>query len=306
MTRSEGSPLAALATHRVLLRDDPAFPKSLLVVRPQPEALYAMGDLSVLEPPAVAIVGSRTPSLYGIRVAYEAAYQAARAGLAVVSGLARGLDARAHQGALDAGGKTIAVLGSGIDVCYPQENGRLYDAVRRSGLLLSEMPPGTRPYPWSFPARNRIIAGLARCLLVVEGRAQGGTSNTAWWMLQLGRSVLAVPGRISDSVASGPNTLIRDGARPYLGPQDLLDEFGLRWAASKPEQEEDAAAGESLAELGGAEAAVFELMTPEPAHVDYLVQRTALEPGMLLAALASLELQGLITQLPGKHFALAS
>jgi DNA processing protein len=317
---------------------DPQFPKALLAIRPEVEVLYALGDLTLLERPIVAIVGSREPTGYGITVAYEAAREAARAGLVVVSGMARGLDARAHRGALDGGGATIAVLGCGFGVAYPKENVPLLQHVAETGLLLSELAPGERPTKWSFPARNRIIVALAKCLLVVEGRAKGGTSNTVRWMNDLGRTVLAVPGRIDVDVAEGPNRLIQDGAWPYLTPQDLLQQYGLRWDGLREQQPEaggplgesasrrgrptsesapplssarepvrlDADVLEALSGLAAAEAAVFDVVTPDPEHVDRLAERAGLAPATLLAALSSLEIKGLVTQLPGKQFRLAS
>ena len=296
---------------RVIARDDPAFPKSLLVVRPQPERLYALGDAALLERDLVGIVGSREPTNYGSRVAYDAGQAAARAGLVVVSGMARGLDTRAHRGALDAGGQTIAVLGSGVDVPYPKCNRDLHADVRRSGLLLSEQEPGTDPKPGSFPRRNRLIAGLARCLLVVEGRIRGGTRNTSRLMMELGKLVLAVPGRIEDEVAAGPNLLLAEGAAIYRGPEDLLKPFGVHWEAVV-EDERKAAADEigdlfsHQSELLRAEARVFDLLGAEPLHVDAIAVRTRLDAGTLLAALSSLELKGLAVQLPGKHFRLAA
>lgn len=294
-----------------LARDDPRFPKPLLVLQDPPDALYALGDLTLLGRRLVAIVGSRTPTAYGARVAYEAAQVAARAGLVVVSGMARGLDTRAHRGALDAGGKTVAVLGSGVDVPYPLSNRDLYADVRRAGLVLSEQEPGTTPHRGSFPQRNRIIAGLVECLVVVEGRVKGGTSNTAGWMLKCGKPVLAVPGRIEDEVAQSPNLLINEGATPYLGPRTLLEQFGIAWeGVREAERRADAAQLDALlgtsAELLGAEASVFDVLGREPIHVDDIAERTALEPGRLLAALSSLEIKGLAVQLAGKHFVLAS
>ena len=296
---------------RVLERDDPAFPKSLLVVRPQPERLFALGDPALLARDLVGIVGSRTPTPYGSRVAYQAGQSAARAGLVVVSGMARGLDARAHRGALDAGGQTIAVLGSGVDVPYPKSNGDLYADVLRSGLLLSEQEPGTDPKPGSFPRRNRLIAGLARCLLVVEGKIKGGTRNTSALMMEMGKLVLAVPGRIEDEVAAGPNLLLAEGATIYRGPDDLLKPFGVHWEAVVEEERKAAAAeiGDLFSqetELLHAEARVFDLLGAEPLHVDAIAARTRLDAGTLLAALSSLELKGLAVQLPGKHFRLAA
>jgi len=302
---------AAPPAVRVLERDDPAFPKSLLVVQPQPARLYALGDVSLLGRAIVGIVGSRTPTPYGLRVAYAAAQAAARAGLVVVSGLARGLDARGHRGALDAGGKTIAVLGSGVDVAYPKRNRDLYDDILRSGLLLSEQEPGTDPLPGAFPKRNRLIAGLARCLLVVEGRITGGTRITSRLMMDMGKLVLAVPGRIEDEVAGGPNLLLMEGATIYRGPDDLLAPFGLEWNAV--EKRERKAAADAIGDLFSsessllaAEARVFDLLGAEPLHVDAIAERTRLDAGTLLAALSSLELKGLAEQLPGKHFRLAA
>lgn len=291
-----------------LFPGDPSFPKALLTVRPQPDWIYALGDLAVLEEPMVAIVGSRDPTLYGTRVAYEAAHAMARAGLVVVSGMARGLDARAHRGALDAGGRTVGVLGCGIDVGYPRENRDLLEAVPRHGLLISECEPGARPSKFTFPKRNRLIAALAKCLLVVEGKIKGGTTNTVEWMQKLNKTIFAVPGRIGDLTAEGPNLLLHQGAHVYLSPRDVLVEYGRSWVDPLGEHAgaATAAAAEAGTELSGAEALVFDLVTPQPMHVDRLAERAALEPGLLLAALSSLEVQGLITQLPGKHFALAS
>jgi len=300
----------------VLRPDEARYPAGLHVLTHPPALLYARGDLSVLDRPCVAIVGSRVPTPYGIKVAYEAAREAARAGLVVVSGMARGLDARAHRGALDGGGSTIAVLGCGFDVPYPVENLDLLEAVPRHGLLLSEAAPGTRPSKWSFPKRNRIIVALAKCLLVVEGKAQGGTNNTVRWMNEIGRSTLAVPGRIDEAVAEGPNQLIQQGAWPYLTPQDLLVRYGLQWdgaprhgnatsPARRPEPPDPVFVA-ALAGLARAEAQVFDVVTPEPVHVDRIAERAGLDHATLLAALSSLEIKGLVAQVQGKRFQLAS
>jgi DNA processing protein len=302
---------AAGSAIRRVAQDDPLFPKSLLVLRDPPKALFALGDLELLGRRLVAIVGSRTPTNYGSRVAYRAAQAAAQAGLVVVSGMARGLDTRAHRGALDSGGKTIAVLGSGVDVPYPKSNRDLYADVLAHGLLLSEQEPGTPPHQGSFPNRNRIIAGLAECLLVVEGRIKGGTTNAVRWMTGLGKSVLAVPGRIEDAVAQGPNLLISEGAGAYLGPESLLQHFGLDWqqvveGERRAEVEQLDVLLAAAPELLSAEAAVFDVLAEQPLHVDAIASRTALDAARLLAALSSLELKGLAVQLPGKHFALTS
>jgi len=226
----------------------------------------------------------------------------------VVSGMAIGLDARAHRAALDAGGGTIAVLGTGIDIDYPPTNASLLREVRAKGLVLTERHPGEEARPWHFPARNRIIAGLARCLLIVEGRADGGTSNTAGWALKMHKPIWAVPGRLGEPQAEGPNKLLQDGASIYLEPDGMLSELGLEVPARPPDRLKvlKRQGARVRAELTGAEATLYDLITPDPVHVDVLVVRSAIEPGLLLAALSSLELQGLVTQLPGKHFALAS
>lgn len=296
---------------RRLVPGDGIYPRSLLLLAKPPKALYALGDVALLARPLVAIIGSRTPTSYGCRVAYEAGQAAARAGLVVVSGMARGLDSRAHRGALDAGGGSIAVLGSGVDVAYPRSNRDLHLDLQARGLLLSEQEPGSSPHEGSFPLRNRIIAGLAQALLVVEGKELGGTTNTAKQVHALHKPILAVPGRIDDPVAEGPNKWIRDGATPYLGPQDLLQPFGLHWqgvvdAERKADAVQlDALLGESQ-DLLAAEAQVFDVLGAEPVHVDAIAARTRLDAGTLLAALSSLELKGLAVQLPGKHFRLAA
>jgi DNA processing protein len=295
---------------RVLAIHDADFPTKALTVRPQPRTLFVRGDLSVLSRRMVAIVGARDPSPYGMKVAWEAAHTCARAGLVVISGMARGLDGQAHRAAIDAGGLTVGVLGCGLDVPYPRQNADLRQSIPEHGALMSEFSPGTRPAPWTFPQRNRLIAALADTLVVVEGRVKGGTSNTVEWVMTLNKTILAVPGRIDEELAGGPNLLIQQGATLYRGPWDVFDvlklpvpDFINRDSASDGRAPDVRAA---RAELSGAEATLFDLMTPQPVHVDQLAQRTALDAGLLLAALSTLELQGLIKQLPGKHFALAS
>ncbi len=292
----------------LLARDDPRYPVRLRCVPEAPDRLHVAGDLDLLGRRTVAIVGSRHPSPYGIRVAYDAARELADSGLVVVSGMALGLDARAHEGALDAGGGTIGVLGCGLDVVYPLRHRTLYADVRQRGLLVTEYPPGTRPLKRHFPERNRIIAGLAEALVVVEGRIKGGTSNTVEWMNKLGRPVFAVPGRLEDWQAQGPNHLIHQGSRVYLSPDDVLRELKLP-ARPAPSAELGLMlerGEEERAAMGAAEAAVYDVISQAPLHVDALAEKSALAPGVLLAALSALEIKGLVTQLPGKRFALAS
>ena len=294
----------------ILRRGDPDFPREVLLGPEPPEQLWALGDLSLLSRPMVSIIGSRHPTPYGITVAYQAAKALAEQGAVIVSGMALGLDARAHQGALDAGGGTIAVLGCGIDVDYPRPNLRLLNEVRQRGLVLTEFEPGTHPTRFSFPRRNRIIAALGRCLLVVEGEIKGGTASTIAWAGE-NKQLFAVPGQIDNPMAGSPNLALQHGAAAYLHPNDVLsflglplktrtDSSGVVVALARDE------ARARRAQLSHAEAELFDLVTRQPVHVDTLGQRSGLAPGLLLAALSSLELQGLVRQLPGKHFALAS
>ncbi|HET7601040.1 MAG TPA: DNA-processing protein DprA, partial [Gemmatimonadales bacterium] len=208
-----------------LLPSDPDFPAALRDIPDPPTLLFVLGNREVLPRPAVAIVGSRDHSAYGEEVCRGIAGAAARAGAVVVSGMARGLDAVAHEAALDAGGATIGVLGNGLGVVYPAANRRLYERVARDGLLLTEFPPGERPHAGSFPRRNRLVSGLARVTLVVEAAIGSGALITADAALEQGREVLAVPGPITSRTSEGANRLIRDGAGPLLEPADLFQHF---------------------------------------------------------------------------------
>ncbi len=210
---------------RLLLPGDHDYPARLAEIDEPPTALFALGNLALLERPAVAIVGSRDHSAYGAEVTRWLAREAAGAGLAVVSGMARGLDALAHLGALDATGHTIGVLGNGLGVVYPAANRDLYRRVAERGLLLTEFAPGERPTVGSFPRRNRLISALARVTVVVEAALQSGALQTVQCALDQGREVMAVPGPITSAVATGTNALLRDGCAPLLELADLLAHF---------------------------------------------------------------------------------
>jgi DNA processing protein len=287
---------------RVLIPDDPAFPALLRTIPDPPPVLFALGNLEVLARPALAVVGSREHTAYGGAVARTVAAQAARAGMAVVSGMARGLDAVAHGAALDAGGTTVGVLGNGLGVIYPAANRALYERVAEHGLLLSEFPPGERPHAGSFPRRNRLISGLARATLVVEAAVGSGALITAGTALDQGRDVLAVPGPITSAVSSGCNRLIRDGAAPYLEPVDLFALYPeLEFVPEEPVG--GAATVRPLPDtLTADERRVAELLGEEPVHVDALAARAGKHVGVLLALLCALELQGLVEQHPGRLF----
>lgn len=283
--------------------NDPRFPTALLVAYQPPVQIWVEGDLALLERPSIGVIGTRTPTRYGLGATHDAARELAGQGLVIVSGMAPGLDARAHQGALEAGGGTIAVLGCGIDVPYPRPNLGLLRQVKERGLVITEFAPGIGPRESTFPKRNRLIAALSQALLVMEGAIRSGTSNTVKWMSALGRPILAAPGRIGDPMSAGPNNLIRDGAHPYLHPNDVLRVLGMPLL---PEEDGPEPVDDTPPELPRAEATVFDLVSRKPVHVDVLASRCELEPGLLLAALSSLEMRGLIAQHPGKLFALAS
>ncbi|NNG17172.1 MAG: DNA-protecting protein DprA, partial [Gemmatimonadales bacterium] len=283
-----------------LLPDDPGFPASLTTIPDPPVLLFAKGDLSLLASPAAALVGSRDHSPYGREACCELARCAARAGLTVVSGMARGLDAVAHQAALDAGGGTIGVLGNGLGVIYPAANRSLYQRVAQVGLLLSEFPPGERPHAGSFPRRNRLISGLARVTVVIEAGERSGTLITVAAALDQGRDVMAVPGPITSPTSVGTNRLIRDGAAPLLEPADLLALFDGLAAPVKTREERRPPL------LADDSQRVYDELDEAPIHLDALADRLTEPVGRLLAILSTLELQGLVEQQPGNLFAKAS
>jgi len=192
-----------------------------------PKNLYFKGDRSAFKLPAVAIVGTRTPSKYGRETAYKFSFELAKKGLLIVSGLARGIDTVVHEAALDAKGKTVAVLGNGIDIIYPPENRKLSEKIIKSGGLLSEYDFNSKPLPKNFLARNRIIAGLSVGIVVIEGRRRSGTLSTARWAADYGREVFAVPGRIDSPLSEATHYLIENGANIARTPEDIVVQLSL-------------------------------------------------------------------------------
>lgn len=289
---------AERAGQSLLIPPSPEFPAPLRSIPDPPLLLWARGDRRMLDAPAVAIVGSRDHSRYGEEIARELAIVAARAGIAVVSGMARGLDAVAHQGALDIGGPTIGVLGCGVDVMYPRQNAELFRRMYLEGLLLSEHPPGQRPdSPGVFPRRNRLISGLAQVTVVVEAAEGSGTMLTVNAALEQGREVLVVPGPVNSPTSRGTNRLLRDGATPLLEPGDLLKLFGATSVAAS-------AAGPLTppCTLSPTEARVFDALGPVGMQVDELALAIGLPVGELLATLLGLEIGGLAQSLPGAQY----
>jgi DNA processing protein len=203
--------------------DDPDFPAELREIPDPPDVLFTRGLRRRLDPPRVAIVGTRAASPGGLEIAFSLAADLAAAGIAIVSGLARGIDAAAHRGALHAGGSTIAVLGTGVERCFPPEVEDLFHGIAAEGLLLSEFPPHSAARRFHFPRRNRIVSGLSRAVIVVEAGERSGALLTADWALTQGKDVFAVPGDIREPRARGTNRLLKDGAHVLTGPSDVLD-----------------------------------------------------------------------------------
>jgi DNA processing protein len=280
--------LERLAVHPVC-RHDASYPLPLGDLEDPPAVLFSTALPALPErDPAVTVVGTRAASPYGLEVAYELGRGLGAAGVTVVSGLALGIDAAAHRGCLDAGGRAAAVLGGGVDVPYPRQNLKLYRRLRSEGAVLSEMPPGQRPFRWSFPARNRIMAGLAQMTVLVEAADPSGSLITAEFARDLGRAVGAVPGRVTSRLAAGTNGLLRDGAIPVTGPQDVLDELfgvGMRVAGGEPAPELSDPGLEQV--LAGIEAG---------RSVGEIAAAAQLTAGEARTALARLEAQGLIVR----------
>ncbi len=268
---------------RVIVRTEKEFPARLLDLDDPPAVLYARGQLLAVTPPAVAIVGTRQASSYGLRVARAIATACARAGATVISGLARGIDGAAHEAALDAGGRTVAVLGTGVDVHYPRAHRALQEVIARDGLLLSELPPGATGHAGTFPRRNRIIAALADVTVVVEAGRASGALITSDCALDLGRMVAAVPNAIDLTGAFGSNALLKRGAEPVLEPDDVLALLDLRATpTSMPLLDANAASCWS-AILGGADT------------VEAIALAAKLSLRTVAATISILELEGLLT-----------
>lgn len=280
---------------------DPGYPALLRPV-PSPPALWVRGALAAEDALAIAVVGARRASPYGLEVAERLATELAARGVTIVSGLARGIDAAAHRGALAAGGRTLAVLGCGIDVVYPPEHRALAAAIEARGALVSQFPPGMPALPGHFPARNRTLAGLALGVLVIEAAERSGALITAGFGGDLGREVFAVPGRITSELAAGTNRLIQDGAKLITCWQDVVSELPESWrravrgvvvsarAPAPPEAERD-------------EGRMLALLTPdEPRHIEALIARGGLTPARTAAALVALELGGWARQLAGQRW----
>lgn len=290
---------------RLLLHGGPEYPQALLDLPDAPPILWAFGDVALLNRPAVAMVGARNASSLGVRMARRLALGLSSAGFCVISGLARGIDAAAHAAALEGDGRTVAVMAGGVDVIYPPENAALAAEIAAKGCRISEHPPGLEPQARHFPLRNRIIAGLARAVVVVEAAAKSGSLITARAALDYGREVLSVPGHPFDARASGCNMLIRDGAVLVRGTSDVLEALGAP-ALSYPEPDV------VLAPLPGPEVRsrplkdvallhdmILSRLGPSPLAEDQLLRDLKVTPSDLAPELLMLELDGRISRQPG-------
>jgi DNA processing protein len=288
----------ARAGVQVIVWGDPEYPRRLQEIASAPPVLYLRGRLASGDDMALAIVGARHATAYGETVARELASELARRGLCIISGLARGIDAAAHRGALDAGGRTLAVLGSGLDQIYPGEHKGLAGEVASHGAVLTEFPLGTPPVRLNFPRRNRIISGLSLGVVVVEAGVDSGALITAHHALEQGREVFAVPGRVHARYSEGCNRLIKAGAKLVESWEDVLSELVPQVRRSRPRR----AAAPPPPTLTPAEQQVYDILLEGPLHIDALIVRASLPGGRAASALLSLEMKGLIRQLSGKVF----
>ncbi|MGB0037007.1 MAG: DNA-processing protein DprA [Candidatus Acidiferrales bacterium] len=299
--------LAQAAGCRLLTWDEPAYPSRLREIYDPPPLLYVLGNVELLNRHIISIVGARRPTPYGNQMAERLARDLADRGVVIASGLARGIDSSAHKGALNSPtGRTIGVLGCGIDVVYPKENKKIFAEMVQRGVIISEFPMGTFPAPQNFPIRNRIIAGMALGVVVVEGAQYSGSLITARLAMEFGREVYGVPGNATQPASFGPNQLIKQGAKLVTGWEDVVEELPTPVRAelvpveAATSEERAALVEQSLSET---ERPLFELLAADQArHVDELVELSGLSSSEVLAALFELELKGVVRQLPGKQF----
>ena len=261
-----------------------------------PAALYVKGDLPKEDEPAAAIIGARECSAYGRQTAEHMAKELAEAGVTIISGLARGIDGAGHKGALDGGGKTFAVLGCGVNICYPRSNYSLYTQIGEQGGLISEYPPDTPPLARNFPMRNRIISGLSDAVLVIEARKKSGSLITAQTGLDQGKDIYAVPGRITDSLSEGCNQLIASGAFVLISAETLLENMGISY--KKKDR-----AGEKIEKgLAKREKMVYSCLDSEPLHAEEIAARAGLSVSQSMDVLLTLELEGYAVRTTGLYY----
>jgi len=290
-----------MSAPRVLTSIDADYP-ALLAATPLPPTLWVCGALLDADGLAIGIVGSRRATTYGVEVAERLAADLAARGVTIVSGLARGIDTAAHRGALVAGGRTIAVLGTGIDGRYPPENRDLADQIESNGALVSQFFPGTPAHPWNFPARNRTIAGVTLGIVVVEAAERSGALITAGAAADFGREVFAVPGRITSETSRGPHELLRDGATLVRSWIDIVSELPLPWRNAVRDASSVMDAPMPHAPTTDEAAVLAALTVDEPQQIEHVIARCGLAPSRVGATLVSLELAGRVRQLEGQRW----
>ncbi|MDD5040600.1 MAG: DNA-processing protein DprA [Patescibacteria group bacterium] len=277
----------------------PAYPPQLKEIYSPPAVLYVKGSLPERSCVLLAVVGTRKTSTYGRSITPRIVYDLASSGMTIVSGLALGIDALAHQSAIDAGGRTLAVLGCGLDAMYPRSNAALAEKIiETGGALLSEYPPGTLPLKQNFPARNRIISGLSRGVLVIEGGDDSGSLITAQFALDQNRDVFAVPGNVSNETSRGPNKLIKMGATVVTCADDVIQAFeiSLPPTAGMPKK--------AFEPANDVEAAIVKHLSADPVHIDEIIEACKLETSIVNATLAILEMKGVVRHAGSMHYAL--
>jgi len=282
---------------RLITIKDSSYPEGLRRLPDAPLVIYVKGEIKDDDKYAIAIVGSRMPTRYGLQVAGEISYKLASSGLTVVSGMARGIDSASHKGALNAGGRTIAVLGSGIDVPYPPENKTLMNIIASSGAVISEFPIGTRPNRENFPRRNRLISGLSLGVLVVEATGDSGSLITAGYALEQGKEVFAVPGNITSRTSKGTNDLIKKGAKLIENADGIIEELMPQIKGILKEERI-----KTLPSMTDNEKKLYSLLSKEPKHIDVITREASISPQAALSILLSLELKGVVRQIEGKNF----
>ena len=280
---------------------NPNYPARLRTIADPPPFLYVKGNILTDDDKAVAIVGSRSASEYGRRVARDLARGLVSLGFTVVSGMARGIDGSAHESALQAGGRTIAVLGSGVERAYPAEHETLYRRIGENGAVLSELPIGTRPLAFNFPARNRLISGLSLGVVVVEATEKSGSLITATLAVEQGREVFAVPGEVGSSRSRGAHRLIRQGAKLVESVDDIIEEIAPQ-LLDRTGSATQRAPRELPQNASDATRTIFALLQENTLQVDQVIERTGMSAAQVLETLLDLELQGLLRQLPGKIY----
>jgi len=282
----------------ITLKDDD-YPNRLKDIYDPPALLYVRGKLIKEDELAVAIVGSRRTTPYGRWITEKIGRDLARHGVTVVSGMARGIDSVAHKGALQGGGRTVAVLGCGVDVIYPSENRDLFYQIIEHGAILSEFPMGSRPEGGHFPKRNRVISDLSIGAVIVQASEESGSLITANYALEQGREVFAVPGNVGAEGSRGTNRLIKEGAKLIESSEDVLEEILPQWRRGR---EETAKAEEPVSVFSEEERILYKLLGETPLHIDALIRESQLDPGRVASLLLDLEFKGLISQWPGKSF----